>query len=147
MKSLSMINLLKNLRIVPIAVILLFLFNSCATKEAFVTSDVVPAARGLVTVKNDKNNNYVIKIEITNLAEPGRLQSSGDNYVAWLVTDNNETRNIGQITSSESFLTKKLKASLETVSPAKPTRIFITTEDDPNSQYPTSQIVMSTENF
>jgi hypothetical protein len=109
------------------------------------TSSVVPAARGDVQVTRDKNNNYVIKIELSNLAEVERLQSSKKTYVAWLVTDEEVTNNIGLLKSSTGFMSKKLRASLKSVSSAKPIKIFITAEDDPNVQYPGNQIIISTD--
>lgn len=62
-------------------------------------------------------------------------------------TAQNRAKNIGQITSSSSFLSSKLKASFETVSASKPERIFFTAEDDGNIQYPSGANVLSTANF
>lgn len=129
------------------ALIIIISAFACATKEAFLISETVPAARGMVTVKTDRNNNYVIKIRIYNLAEPERLQNAGDNYIVWLTSEDKVTRNIGQIKSSTSFLSKKLDSSFETVSSIKPSKIFITAEEEPESQYPTSQVVISTGVF
>ena len=127
------------------AVMMLFYFSSCSRKASFQTSSIVPAAKG--SVKKDKNSNYQIKISITNLAEPKRLQSSKETYVVWLQTDNNLIKNIGQINSSTGFLSSKLKASFQTVSSFKPNKIFITADDDATIQYPGSQVVLSTDNF
>jgi hypothetical protein len=44
-------------------------------------------------------------------------------------------------------MSNKLKASFETVSPVKPTKIFITAEDDPGVQYPGTQVVLTTQAF
>ena len=89
----------------------------------------------------------MIKIHINNLAEPERLWNAGDNYIVWLVSEDNVTRNIGQIKSSTSFLSKKLDASFETVSSIKPSKIFITAEEEAGTQFPTSQVVLSTGVF
>ena len=40
------------------------IYISCSKKIQLENSDVVPAARGDVVVKKDKNNNYNIKLEI-----------------------------------------------------------------------------------
>lgn len=107
----------------------------------------MPAANGTVKVKKDNNNNYGIKISLTNLAAPNRLQPSKNTYVVWMQTANNGTKNIGQINTSTGFLSSKLKSSFETVSSFKPVKIFITAEDDAGIQYPGMQVVLSTNNF
>ncbi len=125
----------------------IILFGSCARKIAFQTSPVVPAARGYTQVKKDKNNNYVIKIQVSNLSEVKRLEPPKDTYVIWMETDGNMAKNIGQLNSSTNFMSNKLKASFETVSPTKPTKIFITAENDASTQYPGNQVVLSTSAF
>ncbi len=141
MKTKTMNRFIKNyILTIALATVILSL-SSCATKVPFLTSSVVPAARGIVKLSTDKNNNYVITLEVSNLAEPNRLQPPGNTYMVRLVTDDNYTRNIGQIEE-----TKKLKASLETVSSSKPIKVFITTEDDPSTQYP-STVVLTTGNL
>ncbi len=129
------------------AAIMVFCFSACSKKIHFQTSSVVPAARGTVKVKKDGNNNYQIKISIINLAEPTRLQPSKKTYVVWMQTENNGTQNIGQINSSAGLLSSSLKASFEAVSSFKPIKIFLTAEDDAAIQYPSSQVVLLTNNF
>ena len=129
------------------AVAVLLYFSSCARKVSFQTSSVVPAARGDVKVKKDNNNNYNIQLSLANLTEPSRLQPSKSTYVVWMETDHNVIKNIGQINSSSSLLSNKLKASFETVSSTKPTKIFLTAEDDASIQYPGMQLILTTNNF
>lgn len=136
----------KNIIMSIFAAIMVFSFSSCATKTHFLNSSVSPAAEGTVKVGRDKNKNYVIKIQISNLAEPSRLQPSKNNYVVWMEGNNNETKNIGKIKSSNDLLSKRLKGSFETVSPDKPRKIFITGENDASIQYPNlSDIVLTTD--
>ena len=125
----------------------LLLLTSCAHKISFQNSSVVPAARGDVKVKKDNNHNYVISISLANLAEVNRLQPPKNTYVVWMVTDDQLTKNIGQIKSSTGRFSSSLKASFKTVSSFKPSKIFITAEDDGDIQYPASQVVLSTNNF
>ncbi|CAH0997954.1 hypothetical protein EMA8858_04089 [Emticicia aquatica] len=125
----------------------IFSFASCAKKINFLISPTVPAARGYVEVKKDNNKNYSIKIHISNLAEVQRLQPPKQTYVIWMVTDENITKNIGQIQSSTNMMSKQLKAAFENVSAFKPTKIFITAEDEANTQYPGTQIILSTDQF
>lgn len=147
MKSIQIKSLIHTIFAIVSAVLVLFYFSSCAKKINFQSSSVVPAARGEVKVKKDNNNNYNIKISVKNLAEPKRLQPSKNMYVVWMETEDNVTKNIGQINSSTGLLSSKLKASFETVSSIKPTKIFITAEDDASIQYPGMQVVLTTNNF
>jgi hypothetical protein len=147
MKSIQTRSLTYTIFAIVAAVLVLFYFSSCARKVSFQTSSVVPAARGDVKVKKDNNNNYSIQISLFNLSEPKRLQPSKNTYVVWMETDDNVTKNIGQINSSTGFLSSKLKASFETVSSTKPTKIFLTAEDDAGIQYPGAQVVLTTNDF
>ena len=135
----------RNVSLGVIITLIVAFSTSCATKMFFSTSSVVPAAQGSVKVSRDNNKNYVIKISITNLAEVERLQPQKQTYVVWMVTNEGLTKNIGQLNSSKSFLSKKLKASLKTVSSFNPVKIFITAENDPGVQYPGDQVILSTD--
>ncbi|MBE0664103.1 MAG: hypothetical protein IH597_16730 [Bacteroidales bacterium] len=122
-------------------------FTSCSRKIVFQNSSVVPAAQGTVKVKNDKNKNYVIKVEVSDLADVSRLQPPKKTYVVWMETDQGKTENLGQLLSSSGFMSKQLKGSLETVSSFKPAKIYITAEDDASIQYPGRQLILSTTSF
>jgi hypothetical protein len=122
-------------------------FTACAKKIRFLQSSVVPAAKGYVKVKTDNNKNHVIKIEIRDLADVERLQTSKLNYVVWMETDQGRTENLGQLNSSSGFMSKQMKASLETVSSYTPIKIFVTAEEFVNAQYPGEQIILTTGRF
>ena len=127
--------------------VLLFFFASCTRQIKFQQSSVVPAAQGTVKVSKDNNENYSISISIRNLAEPGRLSPPNRTYVVWMETRENATLNIGQINSSTSFMSKKLRASFSAVSSSKPTKIFLTAEDDGGVQYPSLPVIIVTNSF
>jgi hypothetical protein len=114
---------------------------------SFLSSGVVPAARGDVKVKKDKNQNYAIDVKITNLAEPDRLQPPKQLYMLWMITDQNVTKNLGQIETSDGTFSKTLKASFRTVTTFKPLKVFITAENDPNVQFPDRTTVLTTGQF
>lgn len=123
------------------------LLNSCATKVSFLTSSVVPAARGTVKIKVDNNKNYSIDITLSDLAEVSRLDPPKRTYIVWMVTEHDVTKNIGQLNSSKGFMSKRLKGSFKTVSTEKPVKIFITAEDDQNTQYPGNLVALTTDTF
>ena len=117
-------------------------FTSCTKKVVFLKSSVVPAAEGYVKVKTDQNNNYIIKIDLSNLAGIDRLQPSKKTYVIWMLTDQETPENIGRVSTSNN-----LNATFETVSSYKPTKIFITAEENGEAQYPGETIVLTTDRF
>jgi hypothetical protein len=121
--------------------------NLLAKKVGFLSSSIVPAARGYVKVKRDINENYIIQVRISNLAEVNRLQPSKQVYVVWMITDHEITKSIGQIISSTTFLSTKLKASFQKVSSSKPIKIFITAEDEAGAQSPNEQVILTTDRF
>ena len=147
MKTLKINQPARSILLIVFAVIMIIPFTSCAKKITFISSTVVPAADGYVKIKKDNNKNYIIKIEVSDLAGVERVQASKTTYVVWMETDEGNAENLGQLNSSRSFLSKQKTASLETVSSYKPVKIFITTEEGVNTQYPGRQVVLTTENF
>lgn len=126
---------------------LVFLSTSCAQRVKFLNSSVVPAATGSVKVKKDNNKNYGIKVEIKDLVEVEKLQSSKQTYVVWMETNRGNTENLGQLKSSGSFFSKQKTASLETVSSYKPVKIFVTAEKGIDVRNPASQVILTTDKF
>lgn len=122
--------------------------TSCGTtKYNFLTSTVVPAAEGSAKVKKDKNSNYNIDLSVIRLADPGRLNPPKNTYIVWMETEQNGSKNIGQLKTSSGMFTNTLKSSLKTVTPLKPTSFFITAEDNEGIQYPTGQVILRTQSY
>lgn len=118
---------------------------SCSTTLNFVSSPVVPAAKGSAKISKDNNNNYAINVKVTNLAQPSRLQPKKELYVVWLVTKNNVTKNIGQLNISSGFFFSTLEGELNTVSSFKADHVFITAENTADLQYPMGTVVLTTK--
>jgi len=130
-----------------LVITMMLLIASCATSESFLNSSVVPGAKGTVKVKTDNNQNYVIKVQIDDLAAVERLQTSKETYVVWMETERGNTENLGQLKSSTSFLSKRHTASLETISSFKPVRIFVTAENGLDIRYPDTVEILTTGTF
>lgn len=124
---------------------IVFLGSSCATNLTFLNSSVVPAAQGAVKISKDDNDNYAVNVNVTNLAEPSRLNPKKSLYLVWLVTKENITKNIGQLKSSSGFFSSSLEGKLTTVTPFKPEYVFITAEDNAAIQYPVGTVVLTTK--
>lgn len=140
-------SLLRTTFFVLATTVIISLLPSCAKKITFLPSSVTPAANGKVKIKKDKNDNYNIAVNIEHLAPVDKIDPPAKTYVVWVETAQNETKNMGQITSSSSFLSSKLKASFSAVSPSKPNRVFITAEENPSVYYPGNRVVLTTKTF
>jgi len=143
-------NIFRNLfhRVIWIVSILTAIaISSCARRASFNASTIVPAAEGKVKVKKDKNNNYAVDVDVRNLADPKRLAQPRNVYVVWMETERNGIQNLGQLNTSSGLFSSNLKASLGTVTPYKPTRVFITGENTANIQYPSSYVVLDSPSF
>ncbi|MBP6236356.1 MAG: hypothetical protein KA270_18400 [Saprospiraceae bacterium] len=134
-------------RIFSMAIFSLILISSCTQKISFLTSSVVPAARGTVKVKMDDNKNHTIQIALVNLAEPERLSPPKKMYMVWMETDQGETKNIGRIMTDSGTFSKTLKADFKTVTSFTPVKIFITAEEDANIQSPGWEVILTTAKF
>ncbi len=109
----------------------MLLVTSCFTTAKFHVSQITPAADVVARMKQDKNKNYQIVITAKNLASVERLSPAKKTYVAWIVTDNNGIKNIGQLKI------KNAKTStLNTLTAFKPIEIFITAENEGSVSFP-----------
>jgi len=125
----------------------IFLSVSCAQKEDFAATSVDSLVQGYVKVERDNNRNYIIRIHLSDLVEATELNPSKQAYVVWLVTDEFITKNIGQVTTSSDMILNGIKNSFETVSSFKPSKIFITAENDAVAQHPGVQVILATNRF
>jgi hypothetical protein len=130
--------------------LLLFLaiiFSSCGKNITFPVSSAVPAAKGSVKVTTDQNNNYETRVQVRHLAPPERLSPPRKVYVVWMDTEQSRTNHVGQLRTKSKMFSRSYNAELKTVSSHKPTRVFVTAEDVAEIQYPSSQVVLDTQNF
>ena len=86
-------------------------------------------------------------MKIKDLAEVERLQMLKGTYLVWMETEQGILENLGQLSSTTGFMSKQHTASLETLSPYKPVRIFVTAEDESNVKYPSSAVILTTDKF
>jgi len=129
---------------VGILLLIAFMLPSCARKMSFQTSSVVPAAEGSVKIKKNKNKNYDIDLSVIRLADPSRLDPPKKVYIVWMNTQDNGTKEVGQLKTSSSLLSKTMKSSLKTSVPFQPTSFFITAEDDADAHSNSGQVVLRT---
>ena len=137
-KTLSIQDSFKILSFIFAAIML----SSCAKKVVFPTSQVLPAADAVVKIDKNDNNNYELKLEVENMAQPDRLNPPRKKYVVWMVSERNGTINMGNLK-----INRKLNGSIEAVTPFKPICFFITAEEEQDVDSPSTQVVLNSENF
>lgn len=133
---------------------MILFFYACARKTAAAsktessTAVAIPENKGQVQIKRDANGNYVIQINLRELEEVAKIEpTSKKAYIVWMNADNQMTKNLGQINSNSGWLSDKSKASFEAVSEFKPTKVFITEEDNATVKNPGTKVIWSTNNF
>ncbi len=138
-----------SLKTLFIGIIALAFFHVSARAQEvhFKASSVVPAAEGIVRISTNRDKGYNVDISILHLAGPGRLQPAAKTYIVWMDTEQNGLKNLGEMQSKDGFLSNTLKAPLNTTTPFKPTRIFITAEDVAAISNPQGEQVLTTRTF
>ena len=108
------------------------LLAGCASSAKLPVSTVAPAA--VITAKKtlDKNKNYVVELVALNLTSPERLNPPKDHYNVWIVTEQTEYKNLGQIMNANAK-----KVVFRTLTPFNPKEIILTAEDEGNRPMPT----------
>ena len=118
------------------------LISACSKKVTFPVSEMVPAAEAVAKVDKDANDNYEIELKVQNLAAPDRLTPKRKYFVVWMVTKQHGTINIGRLD-----INRKNNGELNTNTPYKPIRLFITAEDDNQPALPSTQVVLNSRDF
>jgi hypothetical protein len=107
------------------------MITSCATTAKFPVSTVAPAAEISAKKTMDKNKNYVIELLALNLTSTDRLNPPKNHYNVWIVTEQNEYKNLGQIMNVNAK-----RGYFKTLSPFNPQVIILTAEDEGNRPMP-----------
>lgn len=127
----------RTLAVIMLAVVSL---QACTPKMNFATSTTVPAANGTIRVKKDKNSNYIVNVEVANLAPSKNLDPPKGIYLVWMESNDRTVRKLGQITPSG----KSLEAKLTATAVADPDIVFISAEDNAEIEYPAGPTILTT---
>ncbi|SOD92817.1 hypothetical protein [Spirosoma fluviale] len=114
--------------------------EGCTPKMNFVNSTIAPAATGTINVKKDKNKNYKVTVNVSNLAESNKLTPAKATYLVWMEGDDNSVKKLGQIAPRG----KALRGELITTAISKPKEVFVTAEDNPEIAYPAGDVILTT---
>jgi lipopolysaccharide export LptBFGC system permease protein LptF len=107
------------------------LLAGCATTAKFPISTVAPAAEISAKKTMDENKNYVIELVELNLTSTDRLNTPKNHYNVWIVTEQNDYKNLGQVMNANAK-----KVVFKTLTPFNPKEIILTAEDEGNRLMP-----------
>lgn len=114
--------------------------EACTPKMTFTNSTIAPAATGTIRVKKDKNANYIVNVDVANLAPSKNLDPPKAIYLVWMESNDRSVRKLGQINPSG----KALEAKLTATAVANPDAVFISAEDNADVDSPTGPTVLTT---
>jgi hypothetical protein len=127
--------------ILPVMLCLAFFWPFGGGKKIVMTgASEVPAAHGVIQVKDSANGNTQLDIKAQALAKPSALTPPEDVYVVWLETSGNPPKNAGALK-----VDKNLNGELKTVTAYKQLKVFITAEKYAQTEQPMGPTVLHAE--
>lgn len=146
MKNLNS-NFLISKAVLPLFLIALLVVSGCSTKIYFPASPVVPAAEPKATIKKNKEGEYVVKLDVNNLALPERLSPPKRNYIVWVNTETAGVQPIGELKNRRGMFSDTGKASFEGNILSRPTQLFVTAERSANVRFAGDHTVLKSDVF
>jgi hypothetical protein len=114
--------------------------GSGSQKTPLMAGHDTPGARGTVSVKVGANMNTAVDLKVESLAQPDSLTPPANAYVVWIQPPGESPKNQGQIRVGV-----KENGELHTEVPYKRFKIFVTAEQNPQTQTPAGPQVLSGE--
>ncbi|HEV2134964.1 MAG TPA: hypothetical protein VGR47_12070 [Terracidiphilus sp.] len=115
-------------------------FGDTAKKVSMTPGKEDPAAHGTVAVKTGHNGNTQVNITTDALAQPSALTPPENTYIVWLQPDGQDARDIGSLR-----VDNKLHGKLNTTSPYRRFKVFITAEKQRGLTKPKGPTVLSAD--
>jgi hypothetical protein len=98
----------------------------------------LPAADGTIKVKQERNGNNSVKVEVEHMAAASQIVEGATTYVVWLKPQDGEPENVGVLR-----LDDKKKGKLETTTAFKDFDVMITAEPHGNVSEPADDPLMT----
>lgn len=105
-------------------------------KFPLTTTPVVPAAKGEINAKVDRNGNTDIDLKLEHMAKATSLTPPATTYVVWFQESDDPPKAAGELKVGDN-----LKAEFKTTTRMKNFRVFGTAESDPLTREPTGKRV------
>ena len=123
-----------------LGLMLIWPFGDSAKKVSMTPGQVDPAAHGTVAVKTGHNGNTQVDITTKALTQPSALNPPENTYVVWFQPDGQGPQDAGALKVDNG-----LKGRLDTVTPHRRFKVFITAEKEPNPTKPHGPIVLTAD--
>lgn len=138
----SLIRALSRAAFVPVLLgsLVFWPFGSGSKKIDLLAGHETPGARGTVSVKSGPNKNTELDLKVESLAQPSSLTPPENTYVVWVQPPGENPKNQGQLR-----VDKNENAEIHTEVPYKRFKIFITAEQNPQTQTPVGPQVLSAD--
>ena len=99
----------------------------------------IPAAQGAIKMREGKNDNKQLVVQVEHLAPPAKIADGATTYVVWAQPEGvKQPQNIGALK-----VDNKLKGSLTTVLPYDSFKVFITAEPTPSVTEPSGKTLLA----
>jgi hypothetical protein len=123
-----------------LGLMLLWPFGESAKKISMTPGKEDPAAHGTVAVSTGKNGNTRVDITTKALAQPSALTPPENIYVVWFQPQGQDPVNAGALK-----VDNNLNGKLDTVTPHRQFKVFITAEKEPNLRKPKGPTVLAAD--
>lgn len=114
----------------------------CAQTIAVNRSTIVPGAVGKLTVEKDDHGNAKVKLEVAHLAPSSQLSPPRAAYLVWAQSRDGRAFMLGQLRVDDEY-----KGEFEGTAPIASLRVLVSAEESTAATQPSSQVVLSTDNF
>ncbi len=131
---------MKPLRTLTVTLMAVVSLQACTPKMAFLNSTIAPAVSGNVRVKKDKNANYIVNVDVANLAPAKNLDPPKNTYLVWMESSDRSVRKLGQLSPAG----RALEAKMTATAVSKPDVVFVSAEDNADVEYPAGPTVITT---
>ncbi|HLJ29264.1 MAG TPA: hypothetical protein VKY85_21325 [Candidatus Angelobacter sp.] len=129
---------MRHRNIVLLAIFSLLLSAAAWGREDRLTNTgATPAAMGKVITDNDRNGNTGIDVQVKHMAAPQSLTPAKTAYVVWVQPRGRDPEVLGLLRVNED-----LGGSLKATTPYKDFDVFITAEDNPKPDSPSSMVIL-----
>lgn len=119
---------------------LIWPFGGGWNSVAMMAGTLTPGANGTVRFKIGNNGNMELDVKTQNLAQPSSLTPPENTYVLWIQPPGQDAQNRGEMKVGSNE-----QAELKTEAPQKRFRIFITAEQNGQTQMPQGPTVLSAD--